>query len=53
VETEMRKNKSKKILFVLIFLFFLFLTAVLHAAERGDVNTDGSVNIVDALLIAQ
>jgi hypothetical protein len=43
--------KNNKI--YLFIVLFIFLTRILGAQEWGDVNYDGSINIVDALLVAQ
>jgi hypothetical protein len=49
----MRKKELKESICILLFLLFLFIPPMLGAQEWGDVNTDGSINIVDALLVAQ
>ncbi|MBN2442623.1 MAG: CotH kinase family protein [Spirochaetales bacterium] len=39
----------------ILFIVALFLTTgiIIHAQSLGDVNTDGSINIIDALIISQ
>ncbi|MBN2735828.1 MAG: dockerin type I repeat-containing protein [Spirochaetales bacterium] len=46
-------EKKKKKFAVLVLLMFLFSIAQGFAQECGDVNSNGTVDIVDALLIAQ
>ena len=46
------KSKNKNILFFVIILF-VFTGGILAAQQIGDVNNDGTLNIVDALLVAQ
>jgi DUF1680 family protein len=48
----MRKKKLKKSMLILLLLWFLVTPIILGAQELGDVNADGSINIVDALLVA-
>ena len=50
----MRIQGKKRIsIKVVLLLAFICFTTTQVLAETGDVNTDGSINIVDALLIAQ
>lgn len=44
---------KKEYLFILLFASIIFLNPVTAGALTGDVDTNGSVNIVDALLTAQ
>jgi hypothetical protein len=46
-----KKRISKLLLFLMMFIFFN--VASVYAADMGDVNDDSSVDIVDALMIAQ
>ncbi len=46
--------KNKKVFFVSLVLFIFFVSFQgLYAAAIGDVNSNGSIDIVDALLVAQ
>lgn len=47
----MRENKSKIIFFCIAFL--ILATFTVSAQSLGDVNGDGSITIVDALVVAQ
>ncbi|MBN2442604.1 MAG: glycoside hydrolase family 88 protein [Spirochaetales bacterium] len=49
----MKKNLVKMKIKFIIMLFILVFAGQVLAADCGDVNTDGVVDIVDALLIAQ
>lgn len=43
-----------RIIFICILLFVCFIVSTsLYGQEKGDVNEDGVVNIIDALMIAQ
>ena len=49
----MKKNPVKIKIELIIMLFLLVFAGQVFAAECGDVNGDGTVSIVDALLIAR
>ncbi|MBN2738461.1 MAG: DUF3160 domain-containing protein [Spirochaetales bacterium] len=42
-----------KKLFLILVLFFMVFSTPLFSQEKGDVNGDKSINIIDALLVAQ
>ena len=44
---------KKFLLFFFVLLFVIFINGFLFPAESGDVNSDGKVDIVDALMVAQ
>ena len=52
-KTKMKKNVVKIKIEFIIMLFLLVFAGQVFAAECGDVNGDGTTDIVDALLIAQ
>ena len=47
------KSKTKFIRLLILLLVFTFSATITFSQNWGDINTDGSTNIVDALLIAQ
>ena len=47
------KNKTKLKQLLLLLLIFTFSATITFGQNCGDINSDGSTNIVDALLIAQ
>lgn len=49
----MNKVKQKTKVFVMFLFILICQSYLLYSLEWGDVNTDGSVDIVDALLVAQ
>jgi len=49
----MKKRKLSKKIECMVLVLFIFCLSQLVAAPCGDVNSDDSINIVDALLIAQ